>query len=106
MSPSDICSKFNLKIEDLPPYIHEILNYNRAETDLVNGTIKNCDWLHLFLGKNNHQQVEVLNKTLLNIFTIAYQIISFKKWQKTSLDKLGNLKENLSVLETKKIWEH
>ena len=64
------------------------------------------DWLHLFLGKNNHQQVEVLNKTLLNIFTIAYQIISFKKWQKTSLDKLGNLKENLSVLETKKIWEH
>ena len=52
----------------LPPYIRKIWNYNRAETDLINRAIENCDWPSLFLGKNVHQQVEIFNKTLLNIF--------------------------------------
>ena len=63
-----IYSKLNLKIEYSPPYICKIWNYNRAETDLINRTIENCDWPSLFLGKNVHQQVEIFNKTLLNIF--------------------------------------
>ena len=56
------------KIEYPHPYIHKIWNYNRAETDLINCAIKNCDWPSLFLGKNVHQQVGIFNKTLLNIF--------------------------------------
>ena len=76
-----IYSKLNLKIEYYPPYIGKIWNYKRAETDLIDRAIENCDWpslidraiencdwLSLFLGKNVHQQVEIFHKTLLNIF--------------------------------------
>ena len=63
-----IYSKLNLKTEYPPPYIRKVWNYNRAETDLINRAIENCDWPSLFLGKNIHQQVEIFNKTLVNIF--------------------------------------
>ena len=49
-----IYSKLNLKIEYTPPYIREIWNYSRAEADLINRTIENCDWPSLFLGENVH----------------------------------------------------
>ena len=35
---------------------------------MINREIGNCDWPSLFLGKNVNQQVEIFNKTLLNIF--------------------------------------
>ena len=54
-----IYSKLSLKIEYPPPYIRKIWNYNRAETDLFNRAIENCDWPSLFLGKTVHQQVEI-----------------------------------------------
>ena len=60
--------KLNLKIEYPSPYIRKIWNYNRVKTDLINRAIKNCDWPSLFLGKNAHQEVEIFNETLLNIF--------------------------------------
>ena len=63
-----IYSKRNLIIEYPPPYIRKVWNYNRAETYLINHAIENCDWPILFLGKYVHQQVEVFNKALLNIF--------------------------------------
>ena len=52
-----IYSILNSKIWYSFPYIRKILNYNSAETDLINRTIKNCDWPSLFLetdflGKN------------------------------------------------------
>ena len=43
-------------------------NYNRAEPDLINRAIGNSDWPSLFLGKNVHQEIEIFDKTLLNIF--------------------------------------
>ena len=49
-----IYSKLNLKIEYPPTDIRKIWNYNRAETDLINRAIENCDWSSLFLGKNEH----------------------------------------------------
>ena len=63
-----IYSKLNLKVEYPSPYIRKIWNYNRTETDLINRPIENCDSPSLFLGKIVHQQVEIFNKTLLNIF--------------------------------------
>ena len=48
-----IYSKLCLKIEYTPPYIRKIWNYNRVETDLINHSIKNCDWPSLFLGKKS-----------------------------------------------------
>ena len=63
-----IYSKVSLKIEYPSPYIRKTWSYNRVETDLINRAIENCNWPSLFLGKNVHQQVEILNITLLNIF--------------------------------------
>ena len=69
MSPSHNLLKTRFKIECPPSYIHKIWNYNRAETNLINQAIENCDWSSLFLAKNVHQQVETFHKLLQNIFT-------------------------------------
>ena len=63
-----IYSELNLKIEYPPPYTRKIWDYNRSETDLINRSIVSFDWSKLFSGKNVHEQVELCNKTLLNIF--------------------------------------
>ena len=47
-----------------------MLNYNRAETDLINRSIENCDWPSLILGENVHQQVKIFNKNLISIFQL------------------------------------
>ena len=47
-----IYRKLNLKIECSCPYIREIWNCNRAETNLINHTVKNCDCPSLFLGRS------------------------------------------------------
>ena len=64
-----IYSRLKLKIEYPPPYIRKIWDYNRSETDSINRSIEIFDWSYLFSGKNKvHEQVELFNKTLLNIF--------------------------------------
>ena len=63
-----IYSKLNLKTEYPSPYIRKIWNYKKAETNLINRAIKNCDRPSLFFRKNVHQQVGIFKKTLLNIF--------------------------------------
>ena len=63
-----IYAKLDLKIEYPPPYTCKIWNYSRSETDLINRSIESFNWSKLFSGKNVHEQVELFNKTLLNIF--------------------------------------
>ena len=63
-----IYSKLNLKIDYLSQYTCEICYYFKAETDLINRSIENVYRSNLFLGKNVHEQVEILNQTALNIF--------------------------------------
>ena len=63
-----IYSNPNLKIEYPPPYTRKICDYNRSETDLINRSTESFDWSNLFSGKNVHEQVELFNKTLSNIF--------------------------------------
>ena len=67
MSPSNNPLK-TLKIEYPPLYTRKIWNYSRSETDLINCSIESFNWSKLFSGKNVHEQVELFNKTLLNIF--------------------------------------
>ena len=43
------------------------MHYNRSETYLIKHSIKGFDWSKSFSGKNVHE-VELFNKTLLNIF--------------------------------------
>ena len=63
-----IYAKLNFKIEYPPPYTCKIWNYSRSETNLINRSIESFDCSKLFSGKNVHEQVELFNKTLLNIF--------------------------------------
>ena len=63
-----IYSKLNLQIAYPPPYTRKIWYYNRSETDLINRSIESVDWPKFFSDKNVHEQVELFNKTLLNIF--------------------------------------
>ena len=63
-----ICSKLKLKIEYPPTCTRNIWDYNRSETDLINRPIESFDWSELFSGNNIHEQIELFNKTLLNIF--------------------------------------
>ena len=57
-----------MKIEYPPPCTHEIWNYNKADTDLINRFIENVEWSNLSLGKSEHEQVDIFNQTILNIF--------------------------------------
>ena len=63
-----IYSKLNLKIECPPPYTLKTWDYNTPETDLIDRSIESFDWSKLLSGKNFHEQVELFNTTLLNIF--------------------------------------
>ena len=63
-----IYSKLNLKTDYPPPSIRKIWDYNRSETDSINCSIEVFYWSYLFSGKNVHEQVELFNKMLLNIF--------------------------------------
>ena len=104
-----IYSKLNLKIEHPPPYIHKIWDYNRSETNSVNRSIQIFDWSYLFSGKNVHEQVELFNKTLLNIFhnfiltKLSYVLIKilFGCMTKSKYDQ----EENLAISMTKKVWQ-
>ena len=44
------------------------MEYSRADIGIINRAIEHYDWESLFLGKNVHQQVEILIKRLLNVF--------------------------------------
>ena len=61
MSPSDNLLKTQFK-NWLPSSLHP------WNLELQQSQDRNCDWPSLFLGKNVHQQIEIFNKTLLNIF--------------------------------------
>ena len=63
-----IYSKLNLKTDYLSQYTCEIWDYFKAETDLINRSIENVYSSNLFLGKNVHEQMQIFNQTILNIF--------------------------------------
>ena len=61
--------KFNLIIVYPPPCKHLAWDYKRANTDAIINSIYQVDWEFLFSNKNVHQQVNIFNKTLMNIFS-------------------------------------
>ena len=63
-----IYAKVNLQIEYPPPYTREIWDYGKARFDLINKAIENFDWNKLFSGQYIHDQVNLFNTTILNIF--------------------------------------
>ena len=56
-----IFCKLNLKIEYPPPYAHEVWDYRKAQTDLINSAIDQFEWVNLFLDKSINQQIILFN---------------------------------------------
>ena len=59
----------NLKVEYLPPYQRHVGNYTKANKDAILSALHNVDRHRLFANKAVHQQVNLLNDIVLNVFT-------------------------------------
>ena len=57
-----------MQIEHYPPYTREVWDYGKSQFDLINKAIENFDWNNLFSGQDIHDQVNLFNTTILNIF--------------------------------------
>ena len=61
--------KINLQVEYPPPYQRHVWNYAKANKDAILSALQNVDWHRLFAEKTFHQQVNLLNDIILNVFT-------------------------------------
>ena len=61
--------KLNLQIEYPPPYECSVWDYKKADTNSIKKALKQVNCKFLFQNKNVHEQVLILNKTLLNVFS-------------------------------------
>ena len=59
----------NLQVEYPPPYQRHVWNYAKANKDAILSALQNVDCHRLFAKKTVHQQVNLLNDIILNIFT-------------------------------------
>ena len=57
------------QVEYPPPYQRHVWNYAETNNDAILSALQNVDWHRLFAKKTVHQQVNLLNDTILNIFT-------------------------------------
>ena len=58
----------HLNIEYPLPYERLVWDYRKADINSIRKTLK-VNWEFLFQNKNVHEQVLILNKTLLNVFS-------------------------------------
>ena len=63
-----IFCKLNLKIEYALPFGHEVWDYGKPQTDLINCVIVEFHWVNLFSDRNINEQVILFNRTELNTF--------------------------------------
>ena len=61
--------KINLQVENPPSYQRHVWNYAKANKDAILSALQNVDWHRLFANKTVHQQVNLLNDIILNVFT-------------------------------------
>ena len=93
--------KLNLKIEYLPPYERLVWDYKKADVNSIRKALKQVNWEFLFKEKNVHEQVLILNKTLLNVFSndVPNKIITFNdkdpQWMTQYLKSQINWRNNV-----------
>ena len=63
-----IFCKFNLMIEYPPQYEHLVLDYKHSDENAITKPLDQVDWNFLLFNKNVHEQVSILNRTLMNVF--------------------------------------
>ena len=61
--------RFNLIIEYPPPYQCLVWDYKRASVSSIKQSLYQVNWSIILSNKNVHQQVNLLNSIILNIFT-------------------------------------
>ena len=61
--------KFNLIIEYPPPYQRLVWDYKRANVNSIKQALYQVNWSTILLNKDLHQQINILNSMILNIFT-------------------------------------
>ena len=64
-----IFCKINFKIPPLPKYVRRIWHFKRAKEDSIKRAISMFSWDDLRQYHDPNQQVDILNKTILNIMT-------------------------------------
>ena len=64
-----IFAQINLKICNPPPYKRLVWDYKKPNIDVINLTIKSFNWEKVFNGKYINSQVDLFNKTLMNLFS-------------------------------------
>ena len=69
-----IFCKFNLMIEYPPPYERLVWDYKHSDENAIAKALDQADWNFLFFNKNFHEQVSILNRTLIKVFSILFQI--------------------------------
>ena len=52
-----------------PPYERLVWDYKRANTDSIINSINQVDWEFHFFNRDVHQQVNIINKPLMNVFS-------------------------------------
>ena len=72
-------SKFNLMIGYPPPYQRLVWDYKKANIDSIQKALKQINWKFLFSNRSVHQQVDILNNTLMNVFSnfIPNKLVTF-----------------------------
>ena len=91
--------KLNVKIVYPPPYERLVWDFKRADVNAITTAINQVDWKFLFSCKNVHQQVNIFNKTVINIFSnfIPNKLVTFD--DKDPPWKTQKLKEKIT-------WKH
>ena len=71
--------KINLQVEYSPPYVRHAWNYAKANEDAILSALQNVDWHRFFANKTVHQQVNLLNDIILNVFKniVPNKVITF-----------------------------
>ena len=63
-----IYCKINIRVPLPPTYVREVWDYEKANIGNINKAISNFDWNKAFENLSVDEKVDLLNKTLLNIF--------------------------------------
>ena len=66
-------------IEYPPPYQRLVWDYKKANIDSIQKALKQINWKFLFSNRSVHQQVDILNNTLMNVFSnfIPNKLVTF-----------------------------
>ena len=96
-----IFCKFNLMIEYPPPYERLVWDYKHSDEKAIAKALDQVDWSFLFFNKNVHEQVSILNRTLINGFSnfVPNKLVTFNDkdppWMTSDLRDKINWKNSI-----------